>query len=226
MVGTSLIVPRGCYEALRVRSALLWKMLDRDMSIYQVTRIGKNGEPYSYWQESRRVNGKVKTFYRGPVVPKRPGIRIGDIFRALTELGGRAAFGKLGPPGGRTNRDPKPYTDLDTRVGKMKQNQIAEVDRIYGVDRSSREGFSDTRAKMSPEVFQEYSRALDNIERNASDTGNKEANQFGPAWHAAMASRDPVAASDKAMQDFMAWSAENQDLAFSFTGEDPSEAPE
>jgi len=134
-----------------------------------IKKIGRRG--YWYEQHSVRVNGKVvtKSIYVGPVAPIRkkksdpsiPKKRGGFGFF----IGGVVALGIQGATGKAKLRR---LSDMDKPVkatpsdGARDRNKMRDgvraLDHKYGVDRSNTEAWHDTRARLSPELFQEHGR--------------------------------------------------------------------
>jgi|GEM_PF-5171587 len=117
-----------------------------------VTKTVK-GRKYLYSQRSYREGGKVKTesLYIGPILLRIVPALL-SMFYSETGHSYAAKLAKYGKGKQRESHNVH-------RSSQIARNKIAELDRIYGVDRSSRESFTATRARMAPEVFQEFSRA-------------------------------------------------------------------
>ena len=132
-----------------------------------IKKIGGRG--YWYEQHSVRVNGKVvtKSIYVGPVAPIRkkksdPSIPkkrggFGFFIGGVVALGIQGATGKAKLHRLSDMDKPLKATPSDGARDRNKMRDgVRALDRKYGVDRSNTESWRDTRARLSPELFEEH----------------------------------------------------------------------
>jgi hypothetical protein len=125
---------------------------------------------YRYLQWYEGGSRVPKSQYLGPVNPKRK--RRGGLLSGLTIptalmgsllVAGLAAKGRLGKPGGRayTNKSPDPLQ----RATQIAHKAVEAIDRHYAIDKTDAESFNASRARLPPEMQQEYQRAQMNVWR-------------------------------------------------------------
>lgn len=142
-------VERVCVDSTNLRE----RRIDSRMS-YEVIKTIR-GRRYKYRQETYREGGKVKTrsVYIGPVDgPKRrrKGISVGDIFRALFEVGGYVAVKGTKRPSYKTKNRPPDPRSMKHMLDEARQKWERQID-------DAKMGYGKQKAKVQPNAeWQEF----------------------------------------------------------------------
>jgi hypothetical protein len=107
-----------------------------------------NGRQYYYEQTARYLNGKRTPVMRyiGPVNPKRRrGIALGDVFRALFEVGGYVAAKGTHRPGYKTKNHPPDPRSMRHMLDRERQKWERRID-------DAKAGYGKPKAKVEQDA--------------------------------------------------------------------------